>query len=381
MRASHIEDPRLEALFRPSDSADRSVRPTVRLRRKGLSPIALVLIVLGCAVLLFLILNGRRTRLREPNVQTTEQEGGAPAFAPPPPLYLPPAREPTETSLALVPKQPVEREITPVAPTQIPGHSPWPQPRLTERLPDPPITTMLRPPNELGLPRRSFEDSPLMIDDSGNPPVSRVSSEPAQQALVSPNSSAARVRASAFANPSTTVSEGTLIPAVLETGFDSTKAGYARAIVSTDVRGFDGTRVLIPRGSRLVGSYTSEVSQGQKRALINWTRLIRPDGMTVTLDSPASDGLGRGGVAASVNSHFLARLGNALLQSTLDIGGALAGRAVSGPIVVLPSGSTANGQLGTPSSKYVPTLRVSPGKSISVFVAHDLDFSGAGEAS
>jgi len=63
---------------------------------------------------------------------------------------------------------------------------------------------------------------------------------------------------------------------VLETAFDSTRPGLARALVQSDVRGFDGSRVLIPRGSRLIGEYRSDVAPGQHRALVNWTRLIRP---------------------------------------------------------------------------------------------------------
>jgi type IV secretion system protein VirB10 len=194
--------------------------------------------------------------------------------------------------------------------------------------------------------------------------------------------SVSRMRASALANRSATVTQGTLIPAVLETGFDSTQPGYARAMVSRDVRAFDGSKVLIPRGSKLVGEYRSEVAQGQGRAIIVWTRLIRPDGMTIAMDSPAVDTLGRGGVKASVDTHFWARLGDALLQSTVGLGSALAQRSVSGPVVVVGGGAGAAaslpaGQIG-PVSNYVPTLMVPAGTSISIFVAHDLDFSAAG---
>ena len=187
------------------------------------------------------------------------------------------------------------------------------------------------------------------------------------------------MRASALANRSTTITQGTLIQAVIETGFDSTQPGFARAVVSRDVRSFDGSNVLIPRGSKLIGEYRSDVAQGQKRAVIIWTRLIRPDGMTITMDSPAVDTLGRGGVAASVNTHFFARLGDALLQSTVGIGSALVQRRVAGPVVVLSgNATTTTGQQLVPANNYVPTLTVPAGKSISVFVAHDLDFSAAG---
>ena len=112
---------------------------------------------------------------------------------------------------------------------------------------------------------------------------------------------------------------------MLETALDSTRPGFARAIVSRDVRGFDGSRVLIPRGSRLIGEYRSEVAPGQRRALVNWTRLIRPDGVTIAIGSPAGDPLGRGGIRARVNSHFFERFAGAILQSALDIGVNLAG--------------------------------------------------------
>ena len=51
-------------------------------------------------------------------------------------------------------------------------------------------------------------------------------------------------------------------------------------------------------------------------------------------------------------------------------------------VLVLVSGGATNaaGQVTQPTTNYAPTLRVPPGKSISVFVAHDLDFSAAGSA-
>jgi len=171
------------------------------------------------------------------------------------------------------------------------------------------------------------------------------------------------------------VPQGYVIPAVLETGFDSTQPGFARAIVSRDVHGFDGKNVLIPRGSRLIGEYKADVAAGQKRAIITWTRLIRPDGMTIAMDSPAVDTVGRGGVPASVNTHFFQRLTGALLQSTFSLGASLAGRS-TGSVIVLPGATAAVPQVA-PSTDIAPTLTVAPGKSISVFVAHDLDFSTA----
>jgi type IV secretion system protein VirB10 len=189
--------------------------------------------------------------------------------------------------------------------------------------------------------------------------------------------SVARARSGIFANRSSTVPQSTLIPAVLETAFDSRRPGFARAVVSRDVRGFDGTKVLIPRGSRLTGEYRSDVQPGQKRALINWTRLIRPDGVTIALGSPTADTLGRGGVRGKYNSHFFERFTGAILQSALDVGVNVASRTAAGGVVVLPGTGPNLGQAFQSGNRIAPTLTVKAGTSISVFVARDLDFSSS----
>jgi type IV secretion system protein VirB10 len=370
MPVKEIGDPRLQALFGANDPRDGGVRPTVRLPRKGLPPIAIGAVGLVLAVLLFSVLNARRTREVEPSVSARAADGQAGTWTAPPPLYIPPIPQPVETL-------PIPEE----KPAPLPAPATAPVPRtIAAPAPVPIMQALPAPAPASQLPQRTSSGAPLVIDTGGaqsggtsSQPVAGGSAEGEASGTV------ARMRASAFANRSMTVPQGYLIPAVLETGFDSTKPGYARAIVSRDVRGFDGKNVLIPRGSRLVGAYRSVVAQGQNRAIIGWTRLIRPDGMTIALDSPAVDPVGRGGVPAAVNSHFLARLGNALLQTTVGIGQALAGRAVTGPVVVLQGSAPATAaQAVAPVTDYTPTLTVRPGKSISIFVAQDLDFSAAG---
>ncbi|KLE36036.1 type IV secretion system protein B10 [Aurantiacibacter luteus] len=182
-----------------------------------------------------------------------------------------------------------------------------------------------------------------------------------------------RISAVRLANPSFTVPQGTIIPAVLETAFDSTRQGRVRALVQRNVYSFDGTRVLIPRGSRLFGEYGAGIAPGERRAEINWTRLMRPDGATIALDSPAADPLGRAGVEGEVNSRFLARFGNALLQTVLDIGAGLATRSSSDGVIVALPGSTQN--ISGNANQPRPVLVIDHGTSVSVYVARDLDFS------
>lgn len=198
--------------------------------------------------------------------------------------------------------------------------------------------------------------------------------------FVSPNQNAAlksgsRAIADKLANPSFTVAQGALISAVLETALDSTRPGPARAMVSRNVRSFDRERVLIPRGSKLIGEYQPDFSGGQNRASVTWTRLIRPDGGTIDLRSPAADGLGRSGIQGRVNNHTIRRLGDALLQTLVGIGSGLTQRAVSQPVIIFPGGAQPPAiNLGS-GREIQPTLTVAQGSRILVFVARDLDFS------
>lgn len=370
MAVTEIGDPRLQALFGANDPRDAGVRPTVRLPGKGLSPVLFIVAMLGVAAILFLVLNARRTSQAEPSVHGRTADTATTSWEAPP-LYIPPAEAPQTSPAPLETQKP---QVA-VAPAPAPGPAPIAIPPKFVPAPQP-LTQLAPSAPQVPAPRVS-SGAPLVIDTGGS------ASAPAQGGPASPlgqgEQAISRVRASALANRSMTVPQGYLIPAVLETGFDSTKPGFARAVVSRDVRGFDGKNILIPRGSRLIGEYHSEVGQGQKRAIITWTRLIRPDGMTIGLDSPAVDTLGRGGLEASVNTHFFGRLGDALLQSTVGIGQAIASRRLAGPVVVLPGTvGTAATQVAPTNNDYVPTLTVPPGKSISVFVAHDLDFSAAG---
>nr|WP_240048840.1 TrbI/VirB10 family protein [Parerythrobacter lutipelagi] len=274
----------------------------------------------------------------------------------PPPLALPPAwqavdqrpiaKPPIETRVDRLPPVRVMRVESPATEAVRPV-VPAPQPSYP-----PPPTTEPRP--------------SVVFDTTFNTRDPAVS-------LPTPGSTN-RVRARRFENPALTIPQGTVIPAVLETALDSTRPGGVRALVQRDVRGFDGSRVLIQRGSRLYGEYEADLQAGQKRASIRWSRLIRPDGVTIALDSPASDPLGRAGVKGRVDSKFFQRFGGALLQSVLDIGvGIATSRATDGVVVALP-GSTQNVQIQD-GSRVQPTLKVRHGTSVSVFVARDLDFS------
>ena len=195
----------------------------------------------------------------------------------------------------------------------------------------------------------------------------------AQRADASASDAASATR---MADPAFTVSQGTLIPAVLETAINTDLPGYVRAVVSEDVRSFDGSRVLIPRSSRLIGQYRSGLVAGQKRAYVLWSRLIRPDGASVAIASPATDEAGRTGLAGEVDSHFFKRFGSALL---LSVFGAASAAATGGASVVLSGGANPAAVATQQNGGIAPTVRVRQGHPIRVFTARDLNFAAVGE--
>ncbi|MDG6077779.1 type VI secretion protein [Erythrobacter litoralis] len=184
----------------------------------------------------------------------------------------------------------------------------------------------------------------------------------------------APARATAMTNPSTTVTQGTLIPAILETAIDTNVPGFVRAVVSQDVRSFDGKRTLVPRSSRLIGQYQSGMQNGQRRAYVIWTRLIRPDGASVNLASPAIGFDGTTGLAGKVSGNgFFKRFGSAMLLSVV---GGLGQLATGGAGVILGgAGNSAAATAAEQDGQRGPTVRVRQGEPIRIFTARDLDFS------
>ncbi len=126
------------------------------------------------------------------------------------------------------------------------------------------------------------------------------------------------------------VAQGKMLNAVLETAINTEVLGAVRAIVSRDVYGEAGNKVLIPRGARLYGTYSTETARGQSRVQINWTRLIRPDGVDLSISSFASDQFGRAGLEGKVDNKYSQVVINSLLTSILAAGGVAAAESLIG---------------------------------------------------
>jgi len=186
-------------------------------------------------------------------------------------------------------------------------------------------------------------------------------------------------RAEVIVNPGNTVVQGTMIQAVTETALDSTLPGAIRAIVSEDVHSFDGTRVLIPRGARLVGRYRSDVALAQSRVMVAWDRIILPDNQTVEISAFGGDELGRTGTTGFVDTRFAQRFGSAALISLIGaLPAAAAGQIEDEAAAGIASdvGTDLRDSTQSVMQDYLairPVIHVDQGTRITVMVDRDLE--------
>jgi len=128
-----------------------------------------------------------------------------------------------------------------------------------------------------------------------------------------------------------------------------------------------GTITLIPRGTRLLGTYNDFVASGASRVQLRWTQAIFPDGSTLDLhDMGSSDPNGWSGITADVNNHTGHKIGTVILTSVsaaalaaTNRGNFLTGQspaAAAGQNILQAGQAEVNGQITQP-----PTLSVRAG--------------------
>jgi type IV secretion system protein TrbI len=187
---------------------------------------------------------------------------------------------------------------------------------------------------------------------------------------------------------------GFVIPGTLIGGINSDSPGQIVAQVGQNV--YDtatGRHLLIPLGSRLVGSYDSDIAYGQERLLVAWQRIIFPDGKALDIGAmPGADSSGYSGFNDQTNHHFVRTFGSAILMSAV-----IAATSVS---QLNGNNSGSNGQyynqqttagalnqalgqqLGQVTAQMIaknlniaPTLEIRPGFRFNVVVTKDLTFT------
>jgi len=184
-----------------------------------------------------------------------------------------------------------------------------------------------------------------------------------------------------------TLRAGTLIPALLITGITSDLPGDIVGQVSRDVYDSRSQRILlIPRGSRLIGTYDNQIAAGQGRLLVAWTRLILPDGRSMQLPGlPLTDREGNSGANGKVDNHWRRVFGNALLLSALSAGLQLSQPSQATVLATPSAGQVAAGAVGQELSTVAmeiikrgmsaaPTITIPAGQAFNVMLNGDIAF-------
>lgn len=361
-------DPRLELTDQALVVASRNAYPVIakhKARNDNMGLLAGAAIALVLGGITFASMNGGRT----------QKVSSSTALVPVQPVTAPRVAEPSNRPVALPPGAGMQ-PLGPMTMTQ---------PQASALAHPAPLPTPL--PNSVTTTTRGT--SPTVVFDAGAGPDTNGRASTADSgapALLSGatgtqssgGADASSARSSVMADPANTVVQGTLIPAVLETAIQSDLPGFSRAVVTQDVRSFDGSKILIPRSSRLIGEYKGGITAGQKRVYLMWTRLVRPDGSSIALASPAVNSAGQSGVGGKVSDHFLQRFGSAILLSLLGSASALGSGGST--VIMGAGGQSAAAVAAQHDSQRAPTIRVMQGEPVRVFTARDLVFASTGKA-
>lgn len=176
-----------------------------------------------------------------------------------------------------------------------------------------------------------------------------------------------------------TLAAGSVISASLITGLRSDLPGLVTAQVTENT--YDsatGRILLIPQGSRLIGSYDSVVAFGQSRALIVWQRIILPDGASLRIDNvPATDPSGYAGLADKVDFHTWQLLKGIALSTMLGVSSELALSGQSDLVQAIRISTQDNiaragDQITQRNLGVQPTITIRPGAPVRLVVHKDL---------
>lgn len=185
------------------------------------------------------------------------------------------------------------------------------------------------------------------------------------------------------------IKAGTLIPGVLMTGINSdlpgTLIGQVRENVYDSV---SGNEVLIPQGTKIVGTYNAQMAYGQDRVQVIWNRLLFPDGTSLTLKSMIGvDSEGYSGFQDLTNNHYGKIFGAVLLSSVLGAGAQLSqpqqpfnsnGQLSVGQTIAQSVGSNIANTANSLTEKNIniqPTNEIRQGYKFDIIVNKDMSFT------
>ncbi len=177
------------------------------------------------------------------------------------------------------------------------------------------------------------------------------------------------------------LTQGELIPCILNQHIDTTVEGMITCYTKNDVWGVTGKVKLMERHTKVTGMIGSPMKMGSKRIFALWNRFETPNGVIANIGSPVTDSLGTAGVDGYVDTHWGERFGNALLISFVEdaVSSAFSHAANSNTNINLNTTQNTTSDIATEALKnsisIPPTLTKNQGEIVSIYVARDIDFS------
>lgn len=190
-------------------------------------------------------------------------------------------------------------------------------------------------------------------------------------------------------HPDTLMLRGTYIRCVLETRIITDIPGFTSCVVTEPVYSFNGRKLLLPKGSKVLGKYDMEPTTD--RVAVIWDRIVTPNGIDVNMASPGIDNLGGAGHPGYYNAHWGSRIGAALLVSMLSDAfkyeaaehGPSQTTVSNGVVTQTPFESNTATTLQNLANQAVQrsanrpaTVTINQGTVVTIYVAKDVDFSG-----
>ncbi|AVP87870.1 Type IV secretion system protein VirB10 [Candidatus Phycorickettsia trachydisci] len=115
--------------------------------------------------------------------------------------------------------------------------------------------------------------------------------------------------------------KGKIMEIILETAINTDQTGEIRGIVTRDVFAEDHKTRLIPKGSKIFGTFSNSVDQVYGILKVNWTRVDFATGYTLQLASAGSiDNLGRTGIVGRLDNKYKEQIMQNALSSAISIG-------------------------------------------------------------
>jgi type IV secretion system protein VirB10 len=175
------------------------------------------------------------------------------------------------------------------------------------------------------------------------------------------------------------VFEGTVLEGVVTNHIDGGFNGPILIMLTTDYYSHDHQQLLMPQGTRLIGTVQSVGSQQQRKMFVSFHRAVCPDGFSLDFDKYIGlDPLGTTGLATKVDHGYLMAFGAAAAL------GALGGLAQIGndASILSPSTQIRNGISAQSAQEGVqvlnhfldrlPVITLKEGSRARVYIGRDI---------